>query len=121
MTSEVLTILVSSGFIGAVALLVRAVATALEKRSEAARLTAQTHGTEVSTSGAVVAALIKRMEASEARCASLEAALEEVREEMAECDARAIALRAQLDQMTAAFISVRPDRCGKCGGIVAAG
>lgn len=128
MTDSLLALAVSSGFIGALALLVRALATALEKRSEAVRLDAQTHDTEATTESAVVKALIKRMEASEARCAALEAdreamrgEMDAMREEMAECERRSIVMRAQVDEMTAAFSTVRPDRCARCGGIVAAG
>lgn len=133
--TAILSLLVSSGFVGAVALLVRSIAGAFKDRSEArlkeaeaARLTAQTEGTEATTEDALVNALIKRVEASEARCSAYEArlvvsdaALASVRVEMAECERRSIALQSQVDQMTAAFATVRPDRCGKCGGIVAVG
>lgn len=126
--TAILSLLVSSGLVGAVALLVRSVASALKDRAEAARLKEQNHGTEAGTADALVRALVKRVEASEARCGALEADREAMRDEMdamrgemAECERRSIALQSQVDQMTAAFATVRPDRCGKCGGIVAAG
>lgn len=126
--TAILSLLVSSGLVGAVALLVRSVASALKDRAEAARLKEQNHGTEAGTADALVRALVKRVEASEARCGALEADREAMRDEMdvmrgemAECERRSIALQSQVDQMTAAFATVRPDRCVKCGGIVAAG
>lgn len=135
MNADTITILASTGLLGAAAFLVRNIAGALKdrgeaklKEAEAARLKEQNHGTEAGTADALVRALVKRVEASEARCGALEADREAMRDEMdamrgemAECERRSIALQSQVDQMTAAFISVRPDRCGKCGGIVAAG
>lgn len=128
MNADTITILASTGLLGAAAFLVRAIASALKDRAEAARLKEQNHGTEAGTADALVRALVKRVEASEARCGALEADREAMRDEMdamrgemAECERRSVALQSQVDQMTAAFTSVRPDRCGKCGGIVAAG